>query len=1116
MKKLMTMIAAVATAFGLYAADSGTSFEGASAGKLSAVYGGLTELDTEVQDKSGYWSFDKDDTAEVVAFGASEVRPANRPAQYVDEGDYYLKLSSGTNLLKRNYATSGSFNAVSKSLYLDSVVKMTAFDADPEITDAKLAVWLRDTSDNEGVTDPSTNLMVTVAGVNYNCGNRPALLETWARVTIKALPIGGEKIGLAVWINETPVTCDALDYTGITLGNDYAKQLAAEHALFVPDTEETTITYAGFAGIGSIDDLVFTEVAPDFAKDYTFKKVAWDDGVTGFTCGLFQTNGLTAAGNVTFQYEDTLPPTVSDVTYAAGKMAKEIKDVEGVETIVSQDAGAIVTINNVDTPYATAAAAIAAINGMGEVAATLKLQAATSAGFDLDNEDAEIVLDLAGKTIEGENDVIVVSAGTLTITNSTDEIGKVVATDGNAVKSISDSSLLNITAGIFDGTIKGEEECLYITDGKFLKTANDAETLNGFRVADETREFIEDGDYLVLGIPAVTKGTVIFICEKNGAEYSRVTNDTYDVGTTIAKADFPTFDLDSDVWTLTWNQDSVTVAETETEVTATATIEFTGEGTEAAPYQIASAVDFKKVQAAVADGENFAEEFLVLANDVDMSGIAWEGIGNYNGGSGNLEPDFRGTLNGAGYTIQNITFARGEYYGFFNQLENATISNITFNVAGFADGTETSYGAGVVANWVTGTTFDHVTVTGTLEGSHNVAGIAIKACGGTTFKDCVNNATITCTGSKRAGGLVGFESSTSGGVHFIRCTNNGNITAKYANSADYAIGGIMAAANGQSITFEDCANYGTVAFSTEMTGVVRKGAFIGWVDNQKITATGSNTMKIIDGLDAIGTLSGTATETGFDYATEITDTQVTFSELAEGGTFTLMKADLEPAFTLEAIDDTITFKTNLFEAASFEGIVTSDPAAIALKEEADAEGVTFTAVAKSTDPRDANPQTPAEVETALGNLGVSDLAKANIKTVEDFAAFDGYFKAKTQSQTWDQVTDGQKANAYLCYALNATAIPNAEITDDDVTIDSFANGVIEIAIEGVEAGAEVPAAMIAKVIDVIGNNALTDMTADKVQVSGQATANGKVQVTVAPAEKITDTSKFFYRASVKK
>ena len=91
-----------------------------------------------------------------------------------------------------------------------------------------------------------------------------------------------------------------------------------------------------------------------------------------------------------------------------------------------------------------------------------------------------------------------------------------------------------------------------------------------------------------------------------------------------------------------------------------------------------------------------------------------------------------------------------------------------------------------------------------------------------------------------------------------------------------------------------------------------------------------------------------------------------------------------------------------------------------------------------------------------------------------------------------------------------------EITDGDVTINSFANGVIEIAIEGVEAGDEVPAAMIAKVIDVIGNNALTEMTADKVATSGQATANGKVQVTVAPAESIADKSKFFYRASVKK
>lgn len=543
MKKLMTMIAAVATAFGLYAADSGTSFEG-STGKLSEVWGSLDELAGGAP-ASGTWEFDKDGTAEVKAYGTdAKYSQTDRSEKFKDQlGDYkanvnYLALSSGTNLLKRNYA----FNALNKNLYFDSVVKMTAFDADPEITDAKLAVWLRDTSDDKGVA-PATNLMVTVAGENYNCGNRPDLFETWARVTIKALAINEEKIGFVVYVDKNVVTCDDLSYTGVTL-NDNAQEYANAHALFIPNTSETTIAYAGFAGIGSIDDLVFTETAPAFAADYTFKKVAWYAGVTGFTCtndqGIaFTTNDLTAAGSVTFQYTGELPAVnAASVTYAAGKMANEITVIEGVETIKSQDAGAIVTINAVNTPYASANAAITAINGMGEVAATLKLQAAESAGFELNNDSATIVLDLAGKTIKGKDEVIKVTAGTLTITNSTDELGKVVATadGGVAVKAKNDDYISYITAGQFDGKIDCTQDALTISGGKFLASAN-AGLAEKATIDPADKTLIadpNDATYLIVGVEAPKTGTVIFICEATGLNQR---NENLQIGATI---EFPT------------------------------------------------------------------------------------------------------------------------------------------------------------------------------------------------------------------------------------------------------------------------------------------------------------------------------------------------------------------------------------------------------------------------------------------------------------------------------------------------------------------------------------------------------------------------------------------------
>lgn len=171
-------------------------------------------------------------------------------------------------------------------------------------------------------------------------------------------------------------------------------------------------------------------------------------------------------------------------------------------------------------------------------------------------------------------------------------------------------------------------------------------------------------------------------------------------------------------------------------------------------------------------------------------------------------------------------------------------------------------------------------------------------------------------------------------------------------------------------------------------------------------------------------------------------------------------------------------------------------------------------------PAKADPWNPptddTEASQKVEDLGFSTTAVANITTVAEFTKFENYVKTASGKTDPGTLTANQKANAYLAYALNATAIPDAAIESDDVEITSFEGGVIEITIEGIEVGSDVPPAMIAKVIDVVGNDELTEMSAENVTTTGRAGVNGKVQVTVAPAADFAESTKFFYRASVKK
>ena len=93
--------------------------------------------------------------------------------------------------------------------------------------------------------------------------------------------------------------------------------------------------------------------------------------------------------------------------------------------------------------------------------------------------------------------------------------------------------------------------------------------------------------------------------------------------------------------------------------------------------------DLLKLKQYVDDGEETSAKYYLQVRDIDLSGIAWEGIGLYADGGANMR-QFRGTYNGGGYKIRNQKFKTPcDDVGFFNCAANgAAIKNMEIHLDG--------------------------------------------------------------------------------------------------------------------------------------------------------------------------------------------------------------------------------------------------------------------------------------------------------------------------------------------------------------------------------------------------------------------------------------------------
>ena len=250
-----------------------------------------------------------------------------------------------------------------------------------------------------------------------------------------------------------------------------------------------------------------------------------------------------------------------------------------------------------------------------------------------------------------------------------------------------------------------------------------------------------------------------------------------------------------------------------------------GDGSEANPYLIASAADFKALATAVNSkdapqyGATSAGTFFGSAGahyqqtaDIDFADGESKGdLSNHMVGSSSAP--FKGSYNGKNgetqHTISNFAITGTDNTGLFGYCAGAVISNVKVagasvtgkqNIAciigyankGTVSGCETTADCSVVATGA------------------NVAGISGNCYGGAEFNACINRASVTVEGTEgnNFGGIVGYTDNGK----LVGCHNYGTI------SGTKQVGGISGRFNSGSIT--DCHNSGNVTGTGQYIGGV--------------------------------------------------------------------------------------------------------------------------------------------------------------------------------------------------------------------------------------------------------------------------------------------------------
>ena len=226
----------------------------------------------------------------------------------------------------------------------------------------------------------------------------------------------------------------------------------------------------------------------------------------------------------------------------------------------------------------------------------------------------------------------------------------------------------------------------------------------------------------------------------------------------------------------------------------------------------------------------------VLANDIDISGLDWQGLGenvnHYSIGNQGYKGDkaFSGEIDGQGHTL-TVRFTGSPLVN----LLTGTVKNLTIKGKSEAGAAFVRY---LLYNGRIENCVNYASVSGMVNNSQSsngaVGAFAAAACKGpkllyrtTGIVNCENHGDVQTTGSN-AGGILGvvvnsfqgnFTAGTLGSsdykvyasIEVTGCKNYGAVSAANRNAAAGGIVGICSMADVAGVVLSDCENHGAVS-----------------------------------------------------------------------------------------------------------------------------------------------------------------------------------------------------------------------------------------------------------------------------------------------------------------
>lgn len=341
MKKIAGLaIAAIFAASAVYAdQESGTNFEGLDAGAIIGAGNTDSTSSTDSYWLGGDAITDLKNTVTAYGEEAPYAGTVGVPDAYKNEAQNNKYLSVNTvGTLKRTINkvendTSNPYSDLATApLFIDTLVKFTPSEIEPAVGEGdKFVMWM----------DANSNLVIRAGAYVMNEQDMYALTptnvtlngtftaDTWYRLTVKMLPDIYGPVQMVVYIDgvqQTYASADYIPYDADTWALLEAAELVTPelataktaNALFIAaDDQDQNVSYLGFEGIGSVDDISFTLDTPAFLNGETTLAftLALGDGVTAITYTISGTEGTqTAVGPINVPVNGTV--TVTGITAA--------------------------------------------------------------------------------------------------------------------------------------------------------------------------------------------------------------------------------------------------------------------------------------------------------------------------------------------------------------------------------------------------------------------------------------------------------------------------------------------------------------------------------------------------------------------------------------------------------------------------------------------------------------------------------------------------------------------------------------------------------------------------------------------------------------------------------